>query len=240
MSVPRRNFKRLHSLFKQAHKKPQFVSTQEKVKQSRKKGITKNGKSRKKLKSLLVNNNKDKLHKSKQNFVRDNFTAGNRVPISLADHAAVGINHKVNLRLPIQDFPNSAHAESHYIPHVSTDTRRGKRKSGRRGKNANEFTASTPALSAGTSGFSLIKTIFMNQNEEEVLRRKVLDKVEELDPLMCLPKVLCGYSSRRRRKNYFPSKYTTTTTTTSTTQKPKTGDEDIINEYLHLLGINPP
>lgn len=121
-----------------------------------------------------------------------------------------------------------------YFGYATANIRRDKRKSDKLGTNPNELPPFSGAV--GASSFedgTWLRDVFLTQTDEEALRRKVLERVDELDPLMCLPKVLCGYSHRRRHQYEYYS------TTTSTTRRPAVG-ENLLDQYLHLLKIIGP
>lgn len=235
MSVPRRNFSKLNSLLKPASPSKASILSKKGAKKQHKKSDRK-GKRRKKDGSPEPQKDgSNKLTKSKYNFLPTSAS----LPISATtDH--VGIKSYANPPISIQHSNLLSHRYRNNNVTLFSTNKGGqidvKRKPGRRGKHANEFSSSYHP--SPSSSISWKEDALMNQNEGEALRRKILAKVEELDPLMCLPKVLCGYSSRRRLKKYRPLK-TTTTTTTSTTHRPILAG-GIIDEYLHLLGIIPP
>lgn len=238
MSVPRRNFSKLHSLLKQNSSSKASIPSKKGTKKKQKKAVGK-GKKRKKHGSPVPQKDGfNKLTKSENNFLPSIPTSSYSSISSTTDHAGIKNNSSPPINIQHSNLLSDRYKDNKNAT-FSTTNKGGqsgvKRKSLRRGKHANEFPSSYHP--SPSSRISWKEDALMNQNEGEALRRKILAKVEELDPLMCLPKVLCGYSSRRRLKKH-PPKTTTTSTTTSTTHRPILAG-GIIDEYLHLLGIIP-
>lgn len=242
MSLPRGRFKKLNNLLRQSrlHRVPMQMP----MRKAEQKKPKKTNRERKEQKKKAVKREKEDKYKFKKPVqkIRDEISAGS--PYSktsfFGDHTS--IKHQVNpLKRPII---RNTQVTNSFRPsqHTTNNSLHGgykvkiKKKKNRRGKNANEFPPPPPQQASSLFPFTLLGNAILTEDEEEALRRKILAKVDELDPLLCLPKVLCGYSSRRRHKNY--NSLNTPPTTSTTLEPPRS--EDIIDEYLQLLGIHPP
>ncbi|CAL8121694.1 unnamed protein product [Orchesella dallaii] len=224
MSLPRQQINKLPGLSKQGSGKKRMSKQNGKKKKKKKKNSVKSAHQAKSTESPETNDDDDE----KSNLISLPTIP---TPTSSSDN-----NNRNGISSAFSPQHQNLYDQSSQPNSVLRDNRK---KSDRLGQNSNALFISYPGVASASSlasGSSLMGKIFMNENEEDTLRQKILAKIEALDPHLCLPKVLCGYSNRRRHKNYsnFP-----TITTTTTTPRPILA-ESLIDEYMKLLKILRP